>query len=114
MRLVIIESPYAGAIEKNLRYLRACMHDCLMRAEAPMASHGLYTQPGVLDDKNPAERMLGMEAGFSWRKHADLTVVYTDMGHSRVMEEGIRHAVLISCPIEYRSLGPVWDSLCGT
>ena len=32
---VIIESPYAGDVEKNLRYLRAAMHDCLMRGEAP-------------------------------------------------------------------------------
>lgn len=103
MRTVIIESPYAGDIEKNLRYVRACMKDCLRRGEAPLASHALYTQPGVLDDSNPAERMLGMEAGFSWRKYADLTVVYDDLGFSRGMQRGLIHARNTWCPIEYRS-----------
>ncbi len=43
---VIVESPYAGAtariIERNERYLRACLRDCLLRGEAPFASHGLF------------------------------------------------------------------------
>ena len=67
MRLVIIESPYAGNVPLNLLYLRACMRDCLSRGEAPFASHALYTQPGVLDDGDPAERAHGIEAGFAWR-----------------------------------------------
>lgn len=76
MKRVIIESPYAGDIDRNLRYLRACMADCLRRGEAPFASHGLYTQPGVLDDDKPDERKLGIEAGFAWRDVAEMTVVY--------------------------------------
>src|SRR6185312_4969110 len=31
MKLVIIESPYAGDIEANVAYARKCMHDALMR-----------------------------------------------------------------------------------
>lgn len=50
---VIIESPYAGDVDANLTYLRACLRDCLLRGEAPFASHGLYAQPGVLDDAIP-------------------------------------------------------------
>lgn len=107
MRLVIIESPYAGDVEKNLAYLRAAMHDCLMRGEAPFASHGLYTQPGVLDDNYPAERELGIQAGFAWRKAAAATVVYTDLGYSRGMNFGIEDATKIGHPIEYRTL-PNW------
>ena len=49
-RKVILESPYAGDVETNLRNARAAMRDCLLRGEAPYASHLLYTQPGVLDD----------------------------------------------------------------
>lgn len=45
MRLVILESPYAGNIEKNVAYARACVRDSLSRGEAPIASHLLYTQP---------------------------------------------------------------------
>ena len=50
MKLVIIESPYAGDIEKNVAYARDCVRDSLMRGEAPYASHLLYTQPNILDD----------------------------------------------------------------
>ena len=74
MRLVILESPYAGNVEQNVAYARACMLDCLRSGEAPMVSHLLYTQ--VLDDKNAAERALGIEAGLAWGRVAEATVVY--------------------------------------
>lgn len=35
------ESPYAGDVNLNLRYLRAAMADCLRLGESPYASHGL-------------------------------------------------------------------------
>lgn len=108
MKRVIIESPYAGDTDKNLRYLRACMHDCLVRGEAPFASHGLYTQPGVLRDDVPEERQHGIDAGFAWREAADASVVYTDLGVSRGMEYGIEHATKLGHPIEYRRLDGEW------
>ncbi len=104
MRLVIIESPYAGDVERNLRYLRACMRHCLMRGEAPYASHGLYTQPGVLDDDDPDERHQGILGGFAWRAVAELTVVFTDLGISSGMQYGIDHAIEQGRPVEYRTL----------
>jgi hypothetical protein len=103
-KLVVVESPYAGAVQENLEYLRACMRDCLRRSEAPYASHGLYTQPGVLDDTKPDERRLGMEAGFAWGDKADLTVVYIDRGLSLGMKEGIKKAMLAGRRVVYRSL----------
>ena len=106
---VIIESPYAGDVERNLRYLRAAMRDCLHRGEAPYASHALYTQPGVLDDDDPAERALGIVAGFVWRAAADKTVVYQDLNMSSGMRQGIEHAETIGHPIEYRRLGGEWE-----
>ena len=108
MRRVIIESPYAGDVERNLRYLRACMADCLARGEAPFASHGLYTQPGVLDDDVPEERLLGIAAGFAWRAVAEATVVYTDLGVSGGMEMGMRDARMHGQSIERRTLGGEW------
>lgn len=110
MRRVIIESPYAGNVERNLRYLRACMHDCFARGEAPFASHGLYTQPGVLDDRVAQERADGICAGFVWREIADATIVYTDLGISRGMQYGIEHAEKHSKPIEYRTLSGIWHA----
>ena len=55
MELVVLESPFAGNVEMNIHYARACMADCLARGEAPFASHLLYTQPGILDDDIPEE-----------------------------------------------------------
>lgn len=110
VRRVIIESPYAGDVEKNLRYLRACMRDCLLRGEAPYASHGLYTQPGVLDDTVPAERELGMLAGFAYRDAVDASVVYLDLGMSRGMQAGLNDAMVKKRPCEERYLGADWDN----
>lgn len=107
---VQIESKYAGDIECNLRYLRACMRDCLLRGEAPFASHALYTQPGVLRDEIPAEREHGIQAGFAMRACMHKTVVYEDLGYSKGMEYGIKHAIEIGHPIEYRTLGADWDA----
>ena len=88
-RLVILESPYAGDIEANTRYARACLRDSLLRGEAPIASHLLYTQPGVLDDMIGEERQLGIDAGLAWKTVATASVVYTDHGISRGMQYGI-------------------------
>lgn len=108
MKRVVIESPYAGDIETNLRYLRACMHDCFLRGEAPYASHGLYTQPGVLRDEIAEEREMGIRGGFAWRDSAEMTVVYTDLGMSSGMKHGIADAEKKGRPIEYRQLGEDW------
>ena len=108
MRLVVIESPYAGDIDRNVAYARAAMRDCLMRGEAPFASHLLYTQPGVLRDEVQSERTLGMAAGFHWESKADATVVYTDLGITKGMEEGMHSARLERRPIERRSI-PDWE-----
>jgi len=108
VRRVIIESPYAGDVERNLRYLRACMADCLRRGEAPFASHGLYTQEGVLDDRNPSERAHGIAAGFAWRTVADATVIYLDLGWSLGMFQGEADSHARSVPVEHRWLGGEW------
>lgn len=104
MRLVILESPFAGDVEKNLAYARAAMRDCLLRGEAPFASHLLYTQEGVLDDTKPDERRLGITAGLEWGRAAHATVVYDDLGISTGMAQGIERARLDGRPVEYRKL----------
>ena len=112
MRLVILESPYGDddpkVVAENVRYARACMHDCLVvHGEQPYASHLLYTQPGVLNDRQSEDRKLGIAAGLAWGAHADATVVYTDRGVSDGMKEGIGRAIEEGRPVEYREL-PGW------
>ncbi len=110
MRRVLVESPYGSPdpkmIERNVRYARACLRDCLTRGEAPIASHLLYTQPGVLDDNITADRKLGIEAGLVWGALAEASVVYLDLGTSNGMKFGIERAQAEERPIEYRKLPP--------
>lgn len=102
--LVILESPYAGEVELNINYARAALRDSLLRGEAPIASHLLYTQEGVLNDDIPEECEHGINAGLSWGSVASKTVVYIDRGISRGMEYGISKAQSEGRPIEFRSL----------
>ena len=107
MRLVILESPYAGNLVQrwlNRRYARACVRDALRRGEAPIASHLLYTQPGILRDHIPNERQWGIDAGLAWRGVAEASVVYTDRGISRGMKYGIEAARAAGITVEFRSL----------
>lgn len=107
MKLVILESPYAGNFVQrwlNRRYARKCVRDSLMRGEAPIASHLLYTQPGILNDKKPDERFIGIAAGLAWKRVADGSVVYTDRGISKGMQQGMDAALDDGISVELRSL----------
>lgn len=99
---VLIESPYAGNVKVNEAYARECMRDSLLRGEAPFASHLLYTQ--VLDDLDPIERQMGIEAGLRIGSFAEKTVVYADLGISSGMEYGIERAIRDGRTVEYRRL----------
>lgn len=107
MRLVIIESPYAGDVEANVAYARRCVRDSLQRGESPIASHLLLTQEGILDDEQPQERELGIAAGLAWLRVADATVVYWDRGVSRGMMLGIEAAKQAGRRIEFRTIDEV-------
>ncbi len=106
MRLTILESPYCGRTaeetERNVQYAKAAMLDSLQRNEAPLASHLLY--PGILNDADPQERALGIEAGLAWGRVAEATVAYIDLGISPGMSQGIARAEAEGRPVEYRRL----------
>jgi hypothetical protein len=95
MKRVIIESPFAGRgpdeesqrIDnlENINYARACVRHCILRGEAPIASHLLYTQDGILKDGVHQERMLGIQAGLSWFRAAEQIYFFTDRGWSKGM-----------------------------
>ncbi len=108
MKRVIIESPYAGDEAFNTAYVRACLRDCLLRDEAPYASHALYTLEGVLSDAVAEERERGMIAGFAWGAIAELIAVYVDRGVSDGMKRGIARHERNGIPIEYRTIGGRW------
>lgn len=103
--LVIIESPYAGDVDRNVRYARRAVRDSVLRGEAPIASHLLFTQPGILNDDVPEERALGIEAGLAWGCYASITAVYVDHGISRGMQFGIERSKAEGRPVEIRYIG---------
>lgn len=111
---VVIESPFGrrpdgtpctpAEIERNTRYVRRCVADSLRRGEAPYASHAIY--PLVLDDATPAERRMGMEAGFAWGDGGGQEwAVYTDHGETEGMREGIARAEARGLLVHRRSIG---------
>lgn len=104
-KLVIIESPYAGDVEANVAYARAAMKDSCDRLEAPIASHLLYTQPGILDDNRPEDREWGIKAGLAWRRVAELAAFYIDRGWSNGMLAAKELYDKEGFPYEVRSLG---------
>lgn len=106
MRLVILESPFAGDVKRNIIYGRLCVRHALSQGDAPIASHLLYTQNGVLDDNVPEQRQWGIDAGLAWKAVAQASVVYTDLGVSRGMEYGIKAAESAGVPVEMRTLPP--------
>lgn len=105
MQLVVIESPYAGDVKRNVTYARRAMADCLARGEAPIASHLLYTQPGVLDDNKPDERALGIKAGLHWAGCANKAVYYMDYGLSSGMEKALEFYTGYGMDVEFRRIG---------
>ena len=100
VKLVYLESPYAGDVEKNIKYARLCMKDSLDRGEYPFASHLLYTQESILNDNDPLERTL--EIVFA--KLCSKTVIYADLGISNGMMLGIEDAIKNKRTIEVRYL----------
>lgn len=101
---VILESPYAGDIERNVAYARMAVRDSLAKGEAPIASHLLYTQEGILKDEVPEERQWGIDAGLAWKEVAEKHVFYIDYGYSRGMEYAKQYATKNNIPIEERRI----------
>jgi len=104
MTRVILESPYAGDIERNIKYARMCVRDSLMRGESPIASHLLYTQEGILNDDFPEERQIGIDAGLAWKGVAEKHIFYIDYGMSSGMKYGLHYATKNKISVEYRRI----------
>lgn len=110
-KLVIVESPYKGDVARNTRYLRSCLRDCISRGESPYASHRMLTD--CLDDGDPNERRLGIEAGLAWRNVVTLDgfrvkhVFYTDLGWTDGMKLARELYLSESIVFEERTLSPV-------
>lgn len=104
MKRVVLESPFAGNIPRNVAYAKMCMLEMLTLGEAPIASHLLWTQPDLLEDNNPEQRALGIAAGHAWLSGANYVVFYIDFGMSKGMDIGIQRAKENGTPYIFRKL----------
>lgn len=102
MNLVIIESPYAGEVTRNVSYAKAALRNSLLRGEAPFASHLLYTQ--VLDDDVPDERTKGIDCGYAWMCAADCVAFYVDYGWSAGMIRALKVTRILGKRFEIRHM----------
>ena len=109
MDRVVLESPYAGRdgdeMIRNILYARRAVRDCVLRKEAPIASHLLLTQDGILRDGVPDERRLGIAAGLAWVEVADKMVLYTDYNISPGMKDACEYAEGLGVKVELRRIG---------
>jgi hypothetical protein len=104
MKRVILESPFAGDIQKNIEYARKCVKDSLSKGEAPIASHLLYTQEGILNDDIEEERMWGINAGLAWKEVANLHAFYIDYGISSGMQYALDYAIKNNIEVIFRKI----------
>jgi len=87
------------------RYAKRCLQDSVLKNEAPVANHYFYYE--VLNSNLSIERDIGLQSQLIWIKHADLVVVYIDMGITQAMELAINVAKIANKRLEYRSIGKV-------
>lgn len=108
MLIVCIESPFkpserdvkeyegrysrAELLRQNLIYARLALLNSLLRGEAPLASHLLYTQ--VWSEK-PELRESGIKAGLEVHHMCALVALYVDLGVSAGMKAAEDHAHLL-------------------
>ena len=102
MKLVVIESPYAGDVAENLAYLDRCVLDCLKRGESPYASHRMLTT--ALDDGNPTQRAQGIQAGMAFAHRMDARIFYVDRQWSSGMKAALDYYRAHGLSTEVRTL----------
>lgn len=104
-KFVVIESPYAGDVVKNLAYLDRCLLDSLGRDETPYASHRMLTS--ALDDGVAEDRALGIAAGLDAAAATEATVVfYMDLGLSDGMRGAMGYHLSRGAEVRLRWLDP--------
>jgi hypothetical protein len=97
---VIIESPFAGDMSKNVKYAKKALLHSLNLGESPLAFHLLYTQ--VLNDNEPAQRNKGITLSFEWHRKANLIAIYADLGVSPGMKLAMEFALKNKIKMEKR------------
>ena len=99
---VILEIQINTNNEEYLDYLTEAVKDCISKGEAPLNAHAMFDK--CLDLCNPTNMSIINKMKESWGMLAKKTVVYTDLGVSEEMFEGITDAAARGREVEFRKL----------
>lgn len=104
MNVYYICSRYRGKdkaeVEKHIQYARDLTREALLHGHCAIAPHLYMTD--CLNDSDPSERMLGLEAAFELLGKCDAVVVGQRYGISKGMAAEIEHAKKLNLPVIYR------------
>lgn len=81
--VILVESPYAGDIQRNSEYARRAMLHVIEQGHTPIVPHLLY--PQVLDDSDPLQRERALEMCAELREQAEEVWFFIDYGMSSGM-----------------------------
>ena len=87
MKTAYICSPYSGDTKRNKQYARELTARAIQLGYAPITPH-LYITEG-LDDNDPEQRELGLNAGIALLSVCDIIIVGIKYGISDGMEREI-------------------------
>ncbi len=119
MKVVILESPYSGNIQRNIAYAQRCMADSRENhGEIPIVPHLLWTQHHLhpthfVSDYSEKYTLKNCGRDVSikqieiFRQKADKIVFYVDYGFSKGMEYGLFHCKRNKIPYEKRKIGNI-------
>lgn len=89
-KLCYVCSPYRGDVARNVKYAQELTGRAVRRGLVPITPHLYITQ--ALDDNDPAERALGMEAGLRLLEPCE----YIMIGGLYGISEGMRHEIKVA------------------
>jgi len=84
MLIIMVESPFAGDVERNIIYARRAMRYVIDRGHVPIVPHLMY--PQVMDDTDPEERARALHMCDILRLRAHETWFFVDYGMSKGMK----------------------------
>lgn len=101
MKRIFICSPYGGDPANQERAREYC-REALSAGHAPFAPHLLY--PQMLDDANPVQRAVGLEAGLLFLATCDEMWAYPGLeGLTSGMRREVEMASKLNIPVVWRS-----------
>lgn len=106
MSMYYIRSRYRGKdkveIEKHIQYAKDLTRKALLHGHCAVTPHLYITE--CLNDSDPDERMLGLDAALELLAKCDAVIVGQRFGISEGMQAEIDRAKILNIPVFYRDV----------